>query len=304
MTIKPFQPLLAWNKQFELSELTFPWLWSPKLDGIRTMIKEQGPVTRKIKLVPNEKLRAFLDRDELRNIDGEMIYGDQTAPDVFNKTQSAVMKIEGPCPVEAGATFLVFDDFTNPEDPFEVRFARLETRVAALPEDLRQVVKIVPHRLVENIDDLINIERIAVEQGYEGIMLRKPGGHYKYGRSTFNEGILLKVKRFEDAEATITGVEELFHNENEKLRDELGHAKRSTNQENLVAGNTLGAIVVDCEGFPPFKIGSGWTQAQRQALWGDDRGAGLIGRVVCFKYQPSGMKDVPRFPVFKGFRKD
>ena len=32
-------------------------------------------------------------------------------------------------------------------------------------------------------------------RGAEGVMVRKLDGHYKYGRSTVNEGILGKLKR-------------------------------------------------------------------------------------------------------------
>lgn len=323
MTEKPFKPLLAASTtEADLLALTFPLVWSPKLDGIRTMIHEIGPVSRKIKLIPNEKLRAFLDRPELKGFDGEMTYGPVTDKDVFNRTQSAVMSIDGPAPQEAEGKYLVFDDFTDPDMPFfnplaeddtNTRFGRLKARVAALPEELRAVVQVVPHRVVSNHDDLLNIERVVVEKNYEGVMLRSPGGRYKYGRSTLREMILAKVKRFADDEATIVDFEEMMHNDNEQTRDALGHAKRATLQENLRPAGTLGALVVFNEKYAGiqigntvsdgrFRIGSGFTAAMKQDFW--DRREELRGKKITFKYQPSGMKDLPRFPVFKGFRKD
>ena len=299
----PFQPLLAAKTSEEdLAKLNFPLLWSPKLDGIRTLIHDIGPVTRKIKLVPNEALRKVLHQPELAGFDGETIYGPHTDKDVFNRTQSAVMKVAGPCPHEADGQYLVFDDFTSPNDPFSDRFARLTERVSKLGA-LGEIVKLVPHGLVHNLDDLMNCERIAVERGYEGIMGRDPGGPYKFGRSTLKAQTLFKIKRFADAEATIEAVEELYHNENEAEKDALGHTKRATHAEHQVAGGTMGSLVLSSPDFvKTFKLGTGFSAAVRQDLW--DRREEIVGKVVCFKYQPSGMKDLPRFPSFKGFRKD
>ena len=299
-----FKPLLASpTTDDDLRKLKFPVLWSPKLDGIRTVIHPTlGPVTRKLKMVPNEALREFLSNPLLSGFDGEMVYGDVTDKDVFNTTQRAVMTVAGPGP-EGRATYLVFDDVTDPEMPFQARFAHVAERILKLPPELAAVVKLVPHQMVETYDDLMNIERIVVEQGYEGVMIRSTIGPYKYGRSTLKEQTLLKIKRFSDEEAQIVGIEELYHNNNEKLRDELGHAKRSTHQENLSPAGTMGAFVVKSDKFDQqFKIGTGFTAEQRSEIW-ENRDK-LVGKTISFKYQPSGMKDLPRFPVFKGFRGD
>lgn len=301
-----FKPLLAASTDGEdLSKLVFPLFWSPKLDGIRTLIHSDGPVSRKIKLLPNEKLRAFLGRFDLAGMDGEMIYGPVTDKDVFNRTQSAVMKVAGPCPTEADGKYLVFDDFTNPDLPFNERFIGLFQRVEALPEEARKVIRLVPHREVANIDDLANCERLAVEKGYEGIMIRKLEGRYKFGRSTLREGILAKIKRFADFDAEILDVYEMMHNDNEAEKDALGHTKRSSHQENKRASGMLGGFTVQSPEFPgqTFNVGPGvLTHDQRKALW--EQRDELKGKWLVGKYQPSGMKDAPRFSGFKGFRKD
>jgi DNA ligase-1 len=49
-----------------------------------------------------------------------------------------------------------------------------------------------------------------------------------------------------------------------------------------------------------FKVGTGFTQAQRDELWG--KKAGMVGKIIKFRYFPTGMKDAPRFPTFVGFR--
>ena len=134
-------------------------------------------------------------------------------------------------------------------------------------------------------------------------MIRDISGLYKFGRSTAKEGILGKVKRFADAEAEIVGIEELHRNGNAAEINALGHTERSTAAAGLVPAGTLGALIVRAEGFAEsFKIGTGYTAAQRDSLWADR--ASLPGRLVKFKHQPAGAKDAPRFPVFLGFRLD
>jgi len=65
-----------------------------------------------------------------------------------------------------------------------------------------------------------------------------------------------------------------------------------------------------------LRVGTGFDFATRQKIWHDnmcryDGGEWLpmtdgldYGRKVTFKYQKHGMQDLPRFPVFKGFRED
>ena len=143
-------------------------------------------------------------------------------------------------------------------------------------------------------------EEECLEAGYEGVMIRDPNGPYKNGRSTEKEGFLLKLKRFEDAEATILGFEERQHNGNEK--DDSG--KRTTHKAGKTGLGTLGAIkVMGLNGIYKgvlFDIGTGFDDAQRADIW---RNLDVFqGRTVKFKYFPSGSKDKPRFPVFLAFR--
>lgn len=327
-----FKPLLAAPLDgVDLKTLPYPLLWSPKLDGIRTMVRsEEGfPVSRKIKAIPNTKVRARLSRPELYGFDGELISGSITHPDAFNSTTRIVMKGEGPdmretvwlgadakgkplmsfVPVEGWlqideTNYYVFDDFTDPEVDFEARFANLCARVAALPSDLRSFVRVVPHAPIEDDIELLNVERVVVNAGYEGVMLRAPGGRYKFGRSTVNEAILAKMKRFADVDGIVVGFEEMMHNDNEALTDALGHTKRQSLKENLRAAGTLGALLVRLPDFDDqiVKCGSGYTAAMKQEIW--DNKADWLGAGVVLKYQPSGMKDLPRFPVFKGRRAD
>ena len=57
-------------------------------------------------------------------------------------------------------------------------------------------------------------------------MVRTPDSPYKCGRSTEREAWLLKIKRFEDAEAVVLGTYEGMSNMNEAGVDAFGRTKR------------------------------------------------------------------------------
>ena len=162
-------------------------------------------------------------------------------------------------------------------------------------------IKLVTHLKVHNLDDLLDWEQKYLNQGFEGIMLRSLGGIYKMGRSTLNQGILLKLKRFADAEATIIGFQERMKNMNEQTRDNLGNAERSSHKENMIPEGTLGAFKVKSEIFEKeFTVGSGLNNEERQEIW--DNQEKYLGQTLKFKYFAYGDYDQPRFPIYLGIR--
>ena len=293
------KPLLAAKIGFDaLEKLTFPLLVSPKLDGIRAIVSDEDDkygiiVSRTLKLFPNKyTLRRFSDM-ALIGLDGELIFGPPTAPDVFNQTTRAVMTIEG----EPDVQYYVFDIF-NVSEPFEKRLKILKKLTKPF-----KGIHLVEQTMVHTIEELEEAEVRFVGMGYEGIMLRRPDAPYKFGRSTLKEGYLVKLKRFEDSEAVIIGVVQLMKNENEAEVDNLGHKKRSTKKAGMVPMPMVGALSVkDLKTGVQFEIGSGFTEQQRRTLWSMKKS--LSGHVVKYKYQPTGVKDKPRFPTFIGFRSE
>jgi len=293
--MKPFKPLLSGVVDFD--KLRFPLLASPKLDGIRCLIRDEGVVSRKLKPIPNEHIRATL-ADLPVGLDGELLLRDQTAP--FREVSSAVMSRSG----EPDFVYAVFDWEGRCGGGFARRFDRLER--LDLIDDLPHV-EVVPHRLVDNLDDLMALHQEWCGLGYEGTMVRSLDGEYKYGRSTTNQGILLKLKNWEDEEAQVIGVVEQMHNTNEAEKDNLGRTKRSTAKAGLVGKDTLGAL--KCKTLRDgvlFEIGTGFDDALRKEIWESAADGTIPAPIVKFKHQPDpgGRKDgqAPRFPVFLGFR--
>lgn len=276
-----FRPMLAANA--ELSELKYPVLCTPKFDGIRCVIRGGVALSRKLKPIPNLHVQALL-QGLPEGLDGELLLDHKT----FNQIQSAVMSEDGTPDV----SFHVFDIVGDA--PYRARMEQL--RAMELPEVCKKVLPVE----ITNEADLLEYERETVEEWeMEGVMVRSPEGPYKYGRSTTKQGYLLKIKRFQDAEAEIVGFDELEHNLNEATTDALGLTKRTTHKAGKVGGGVLGAFVVRKDG-QEFRVATGLTMQERADYWADREN--LVGKLLKFKYQEAGKKDLPRFPVFLGFR--
>ena len=191
----------------------------------------------------------------------------------------------------------MFDCFTDPDQPYTLR---LQIAMAQVDKANNPKVKMIESKILENVQQVSEYEIKCLDDGFEGVMTRSVDGRYKYGRSTTNEQILLKLKRFEDAEAVVVGAIEEMHNGNAATVDKLGHSKRSSHLRGLSGKGVLGAFRVRRADGLEFSLGSGFSAEQRKLYWaGIDM---LIGRTVVYKFQPSGVKDAPRFPIFKSFR--
>lgn len=301
--------MLAERRTPEPHEIRYPVLASPKIDGVRAIVKDGVVLSRSLKPIRNRYVQRTLAQEICDGLDGELVVGSPTDPNCMQNTTSGVMSVDG----EPDYTFYVFDIANAAAGvPFEKRLgrARSQAEVAATC-GLR--VEFVHHSLIKTEAQLLDYETYIVDEGYEGIMLRDPNGPYKHGRSTMKEGYLLKVKRFEDGEAVVIGVEELMHNENEAKVNALGRSERSTAKGGLRGADTLGALIVrDCKTGVEFSIGTGFSQKQRDELWTNYQlqmggnwpvERSVTGRIVAYKhFAQGGVKCKPRFPVFKGFR--
>lgn len=272
-----------------------PCIASPKLDGIRCVIKDGIALSRTLKPIPNKEIQRVLSALNLDGLDGELIVGDPNSPTAFKRSTSFVMSKDK---VGEPWIFWVFDDFTLPLSTFSTRYNLARNRVNGLgiPD-----VKIVPQTHISTIGEYEQYESHFVSMGFEGMMTRSASGRYKYGRSTEKEEILLKVKRFKDGEATIIGFEELMTNDNPKEINELGDSKRSSHKEGKIPADTLGSMLVkDLVTNVEFSIGSGFNANGRKYIWKNQ--SIYIGRVVKYKYFEIGNYDKPRFPIYLGIR--
>jgi DNA ligase 1 len=284
-----FKPMLATDA--ELDKLRFPVWASPKLDGVRAVVREDVVYSRSNKPIPNKYVQALF--KGLDWYDGELIVGSPTAHNVMQETMSGVMRVEG----TPSVTLYAFDHVCYPGIPYFQRLHTLNQAICTSPS-----INVVLHesREINDVDSLLKYEQKVIDTGYEGLILRDPRSPYKMGRSTVKEGYLLKMKRFIDDEAEVIDFEERMHNGNEATVSELGRTKRSSHKAGKSGRGDLGALVVRSNDGVVFNIGTGFSDAERAAIW-NDRDS-YLGQLAKFKFFPVGVKEAPRHPVFLGWR--
>ena len=276
--------------------VSYPLYVQPKLDGIRASVVGGKLLTRTLKQVPNRAIYEALSDPAYEGLDGELIVGDPTAADCYRRTSSFVMSES-----KTGEPwcFFVFDKHDT-AGGFAGRYELLI--------DWHQnvclnggTIQVVPTFTANNASELAQYEQHLVDSGHEGAILRQPHAPYKYGRASKTKGELVKLKRFEDAEAIIIGVYEEMHNNNAAVKNALGRTERSTAQAGLIGKGTLGGFYLrDCESGVEFKCGTGFDAAERADFW--QRQDELDGLIVKYKSFKIGVKEKPRHPVFLGFR--
>lgn len=285
---KPFRPMLA--AVAELDKLRFPLYASEKLDGVRCIIRDGVVMSRTMKPIPNPAVQAAFGHPHLNGLDGELIVGEPTAPDCYRVTIGGVMREYG----DPQAKFYVFDAIGD---------GTFADRYAQLAQGLRNVegIRVVTHGLVGSLRELEALETLTLAEGHEGLILRAPEGLYKQGRSTAREQGMLKLKRFEDAEAEILEVVQGTRNDNPATKNALGRTERSSHQANKTLLDTAGALRVrDIVTGQEFNIGTGFTAAMAKDFW--DNRESYVGQLVKYQHFAVGAKELPRFPSFKGMR--
>jgi DNA ligase 1 len=244
---------------------------SLKLDGIRAYVAlspEGKPVvySRTHKPIPNLQVQDRFGRVSLLGLEGELGLKESSQ---FSSVQSVVMSRDK---VDDTLCFNAFPwcvvEKNNALRVYGV-FYLVEELVAR--EDIRAKWK-----------DMQSCRSYPIE----GLMFRRacldPKEPYKEGRSTLKEGCLIKWKAKKSSEYTLVGVEE--------ARDKHGYPK-----------GELGALVLrDHPADPPFKVGTGFSSAQRKELWATQET--LKGKPVEVEYMNLHESGIPRHPVFKGFR--
>lgn len=275
------------------AHLSFPLLATPKIDGVRALIVNGRLVSRSFKLIPNVALRAALEAMLPEGADGEISCGSS-----LYDTTSAVMSEHH---VTKHIMFSWFDWAYDLDASYGERAAAIReyTRNRNLKTKHVIVVPLVPNR-IDDARDLERYEAAMLARGHEGVVVRAPHGRYKCGRSTLKEGLMIKIKREDDFEALIIGTEELMHNMNEAQADNFGNAKRGSSRRHLVPGGTLGSIVA--QGFEngTFRVGTGFSGDERDALWANRDT--IVGQLVKYKCAGRGSQGLPRSPVFVGIR--
>lgn len=294
---------------WDQSKQRYPAWISPKIDGVRGANFDGTMRGRSLKTHKNLFVTGKFSNPAYQGLDGEFVTAGLTDPELCRKTSSALSTIEG----TPNAGLCVFDYVTpaTVKLPYEQRYELLKQFLNNMAPDLKLWLYVVPVIVVNNEAELLAQEEIWLNEGYEGVIIRDPCKPYKHGRSTVKEGGLLRIKRFIEEEALITGITEGETNLNEPLVNERGLQYRTSHKENKVPNGMLGNLqgtllkdvedpvtkqVILCKGDAVTISPGNMTEADK--IYYFQNPEKIVNHIIKFKFFPKGIKDKPRFPNY------
>ena len=185
----------------------------------------------------------------------------------FSELSGAVRRLE---PINRSwrqIRFMVFD-LPALNQPFSERIQAMEGLLQPSPSPF---LAIVAQRKATDHERLMSALDKVVSEGGEGLMLRRGGSLHATGRSDD----LLKVKRYDDAEAVV-----------------VAHLAGSGKYEGM-----LGSVRVRRDDGRQFRIGTGFSDEQRE-------NPPPVGATITYKYYGFTSTGLPRFASFLRVRND
>lgn len=254
------EPMLPQSYNRQAMPSVSGWLMSEKLDGVRGYWDGRQLLSKNgtVFSPPPEFLRGLPPFP----LEGEIWGGRGT----FQRTASSVSR-QQPHPGWLRLKFAIFD-VPAADGGFRARIARAEAWFAEHPSDYAFVIRQTPVRDHNHLQE--ELQRVEALDG-EGLIVRQPDAPYRSGRRPQ----ILKVKTYQDAEAVVI--------------EHLPGKGRNRGR--------LGALLVERADGTRFRIGTGFSDAEREA-------PPPPGTVITFKYYGFYNSGIPRFPVFLRVRAD
>jgi DNA ligase-1 len=246
----------SWDQKTDIKE----WWMSEKLDGVRgywtgnKLISRQGN--------PFNAPEWFTRNFPPTPLDGEL----WTGRDQFQELVSIVRRESTGTDWEK-VNYFVFDA-PGIEEGFEKRLDFARRWFLKHPNLFAEVLE---QQICESREHLRKKLQEIESLGGEGVMLRRPNSPYTVGRSYD----LLKVKTYEDAEATV-------------IKHLPGSGKHT---------GRLGSILVKLPNGIQFAIGTGFSDKERD-------NPPPIGSIVTFKYYGFYKSGIPKFASFLRIREE
>ncbi len=255
----PKPALMLANVYHEGINLNEYWV-SEKYDGVRTIWDGKQLISRGGNIYHAPKW--FTQVLPKQKLDGELWIARQSCEQVVSTVRDKV-------PDDAAWRQIKFMVFDMPELSvnFDERLVEMEKIIKRLNTPW---VKVVKQWKVTSHPTLMKELEAITKAGAEGLMLHKGSSLYKGKRS----GDLLKVKRYEDAEAVV-----IKH---------IGGKGKYTNM--------LGAMIVEIPDGTRFKIGSGFSDSERQT-------PPAVGKTITYQYRGKTKNGIPRFATYLRVRK-
>lgn len=253
-------------KNWTAGKSTDGWIMSEKLDGMRAVWMEGGLYTRTGNLIvaPEWFTRALPSEDVV--LDGELFLGRGKFQEVMSVCRSSKMDDRW-----KQVKFMVFDaPDANGGILERLKVAREVLERSRVPNGT-YFAEVLEQEVCDGTAELMGKLEEIERAGGEGLMLRHPTAPYRAGRVSD----LLKVKTFKDDEALVIG-------------HQSGGGKH---------GGRLGALLCRSRTGKEFKVGTGFSDAQRE-------NPPSVGSVITFKYFELTKAGIPRFPVYYRQRQD
>jgi len=260
---------------------------TPKLDGIRAFWTKNTPnvlwsrTGREFTGLEHilEDIKKIIDSDDtIEFLDGELFAEKMEFSDIQGTVISNVNY------TQENKNQIKYNIFAVGGDKYKVT-EDMQLKLIDLAEKHRypNLNYILAQKIQNDPQKILDIAKIYVNNGYEGIMLRHPKIAYEFKRSNS----LLKFKFFNETDLTVVGMIE-------------GSGKYEGMLGALVCNGTINGKYIETE------VGTGFTDDQRKEFWLNKDI--LVGRLAEIKFQEissdiSGKFSL-RFPVFLKFKLD
>jgi len=254
-TPPPIQLASIYHQDVNIQEY---WV-SEKLDGVRAywdgkqLISKHGNIFN----APDWYIKDFPSAP----LDGEL----WIARNHFEQVSGITRKYNATVQEWQKVSFMIFD-LPGANTNFNSRIQQIEQLVK---RSASPYLKMIKQQKIEDNEQLQLLLEEVLSNGGEGLMLHKGDAFYQVKRSKD----LMKLKKYEDAEAIV-----------------IGH----TPGEGRNTGR-LGALLVETKEGIRFKIGTGFSDLERE-------NPPPVGSTITYKYVGKTNNNVPRFASFMRIR--
>ena len=254
--IPTFDVALAKNYSDHVDYVTPDWLWSRKLDGVRLIAQKRGSDVTYWSRQGKPFLTLGALTEEIRSIEGDVVLdgeiclmkdGVENFQDVMKEIRKKDHTIQNP-------KFYVFDILTPEEFDNKQSKIILSERLERLNFN-GKIEKLEQNKIKDK-------DLYSYPKEWEGLILRKDCGYE--GKRTKN---LLKVKKFDDAEYEVLGVETGPFQLVEDGRE--------------IEVMTVTNVLISHKGNK-VSVGSGFSVDERKSFYKDP--TEIVGKTICVQY--------------------
>lgn len=279
-TPQNYRPMIA--MRWELGcPLNFPLLVSPKLDGIRCIIRNGQAINVKGKPFKNQELQKWAKQhsEVLEGLEGELCSSSLEKREFVSRLRSA----DGISDFE----FLVYDNLNYAAQPYGIRRMFIVENQNQLPTRAR----IYPAVMLKDYMELAAYQTVQLSREAEGVVLRDPLAPYLFGTCNKHEPYVQEIRRHLEGEAICIGFTEAT-----ELRCRIRDSKRV---KRLVSSKKLKSLTCQNADGKTFEVRFDREDPTRKTWWKHRKH--LLGKRITFSYQSTDESTMFKLPIFTGF---